>query len=79
MKFKVLKDFVSSIGNFFEGKQHDLELDEPTATMWTDHGLIEEVKEDQAPEDVPPQDVSPEVTAPTDNPAPADVTADENQ
>jgi hypothetical protein len=49
MRFKVLKDFVSSIFTGVADNEHEMELDEPTAKMWTDHGLIEEVKEDEKP------------------------------
>jgi hypothetical protein len=45
MRFKVLKSFVSSIGTFNEGDEKEVELDESTSKMWTEHGLIEEVKE----------------------------------
>lgn len=86
MKFKVLKDFVSSIGNFFEGKHHDVELDDPTATMWTEHGLIEEVKEepkstveDESQVIEPPQAPVNETPAPDVTPAAEAVTADETK
>jgi hypothetical protein len=45
MRFKALKSFVSSIGTFNEGDEKEIELDEATSKMWTEHGLIEEVKE----------------------------------
>ena len=45
MRIKALKSFVSSIGTFNEGVVIEVELDEDTAKMWTEHGLIEEVKE----------------------------------
>lgn len=68
MKFKVLKDFVSSIFTGVTGNEHDMELDAPTAEHWTNHGLIEEVKEDAAPEQEAVND------APEEG-----VTADENK
>jgi hypothetical protein len=51
MKFKVLKDFISSIVNGIAGEVHEKEVDEPTAAMWTNHGLIEEVKDELIQED----------------------------
>jgi hypothetical protein len=45
MKIKALKSFVASIGTFNEGDVIEVELDEATSKMWTEHSLIEEVKE----------------------------------
>jgi hypothetical protein len=55
MRFKVLKNFLSSIVNGIAGEVHEKEVDEPTATMWTEHGLIEEVKEEPIQEDTTEQ------------------------
>lgn len=45
MKFKALKSFASSLGTFDAEEQYEVNLDKPTAKMWVEHGLIEEVKE----------------------------------
>jgi hypothetical protein len=71
MKFKVLKDFVSSILIGVTGKTHDLELDEPTSTMWAEYGLIEEVKEDPAAE-VTPLTLDKADATPVSDPTPAE-------
>lgn len=44
MKFKALTSFASSLGAFDADEQYDVKLDKPTAKMWVEHGLIEEVK-----------------------------------
>ena len=44
MKFKALTSFASSLGAFDADEQYDIKLDKPTAKMWVEHGLIEEVK-----------------------------------
>jgi hypothetical protein len=57
MKFKALKDFVSSIVLGVEGQEYDVELDEPTKEMWEEYGIIEEIKD--APAAPPVQDPAP--------------------
>ena len=44
MKFKALTSFASSLGVFNTDEEYEVKLDKPTAKMWFEHGLIEEVK-----------------------------------
>jgi hypothetical protein len=75
MKFRALKDFVSSIVLGVEGQEYDVELDEPTKGMWEEYGIIEEIKDVPAASQLlskdpaPPQDAavtSDETVASTD-------------